>query len=193
MELTMSAQARAFDYYNYGSTAPARELTPDFETRRIAVPAPKREPAKHIPVKERMRRLERAGTAAVNKRVPGISFLAVVGALMVSVLMVFVVLAQISLNEAAAEAAKTSIRLRELTEKHRTLELAFESSFDIQEVERYARDELGMSRPDAAQTITISSASRDRAMVLDEGEDRGSQGFGAFLRSLTEYFRQADD
>jgi len=189
----MSAQARAFNYYNYGSTAPARELTPGADTRRIAVPAPKREPVRHIPVKERVRRLERAGAAAVSKRVPGISFLAVVGSLMVSVLMVFVVLAQISLNEAAAEAAKTSIQLRELTEKHRNLELAFESSIDIQEVERYARDELGMSRPDAAQVITISSAQRDRAMVLDEGEDRGFQGFGAFLRSLTDYFRQADD
>jgi len=182
----MDSQARALSYYTYGSAAPTIQAMVEAETRRVQMPRQKPSVAK-----ERIRQHEKAKAKAeaAEKSAPGISVFAVLGALFVAVLMVFVVLAQINYNETAAESVRLSIHLNELMEKQRALELSFESAVDIKEVERYARDELGMSRPDAGQIIVISSAPRDTAMVINTGEDRGIQGFGNFLKSLTEYFR----
>jgi hypothetical protein len=38
--------------------------------------------------------------------------------------------------------------------------------------------------------MVIEATPRDIALALDNNEDRGLQGFGAFLRSLTDYFRR---
>jgi len=124
------------------------------------------------------------------KTAPGISVFAVLGTVFVAILMVFVVLAQINFNETAAESVRLNVLINELSARHRALELSFESAVDIKEVERFARDELGMSRPDANHVILINASPRDTAMIMNSGEERGIQGFGNFLRSLTEYFRR---
>jgi len=110
--------------------------------------------------------------------------------LFISVLMVFVVLAQISYNEAAGETVRLNTQLMELTERNKTLALTFESVIDMKEVERFARDELGMSKPDGGQVIIFKSTPRDRAMVISSGEEQSTQGFGTFIRSLTDYFKR---
>jgi len=179
----MESQARALNYYTHGSVAPTIQAMVDAETRRMQMPQ-----TKTSAKKKRIKKHEMA-KAAVEKTIPGISVFAVLGTLFVAVLMVFVVLAQINFNETAAESVRLSLHLNELSERHRALELSFESAVDIKEVERFARDELGMSRPDAGQIIVISSTPRDSAIVLNTGEERGIQGFGNFLKSLTEYFR----
>jgi len=125
-----------------------------------------------------------------EKTSPGISVFAVLGTLFVAVLMVFVVLAQINYNETAAESVRLNMHISDLSERYRALELSFESAVEIKEVERFARDELGMSRPDAGQIIIISSTPRDNAVIISHGDERGIQGFGNFLRSLTEYFKK---
>ena len=115
--------------------------------------------------------------------------LAVVGTALVVGLMLLVVLAQINHNEIAIETARLSVEVRELAETQRALSIAFESSINIREVERIARDELGMSRPDAAQMITIHTPPRDRAFVIYNEYDYDSGGFMDFITSLFEYFR----
>jgi cell division protein FtsL len=179
----MSGDTRVLSGYNYGSAASTRDAAAEAGTKRIETP-----PAKRAGAKERVRRLEQA-SAAMSKKVPGISVFAVFGAIVIAVMMVFVVLAQINYNESASESVKLSTQVRELSEKYRVLELAFESSIDIREVERYARDELGMSRPDASQIIVINTTPRDSATVIHNEDSSGIQGFGEFLRSLTDYFR----
>jgi cell division protein FtsL len=136
------------------------------------------------------RQTAKVKTESAGKSAPAVSIFAILGTLFVSVLMVFVVLAQINFNETAAESARLNILMDELAERQRLLELSFESAVDIREVERFARDELGMSRPDARQTMVIEAAPRDIALALDSREDRGLEGFSAFLRSLTDYFRR---
>ena len=165
-------------------------LTP----RSPAIAKPRTAPtAKAMPprasTKEHLRGLETKAFSE-SKAVPGVSLFAIVGTVVVTVLMVFVVLAQISYNEAANEAVRLNTELRQLSEQHRTLELTFESSFDIREIERIAKDELGMSHPDRTQVYTIASTPRDTAIVVIGEEDTSSQGFVDFLRSLTDYFRR---
>jgi len=180
----MSSDTRVLNNYNYGTAAPTIKTMVDEETRRELS-----DQNRASLVKERIRKLEKVKEVAAAKTFPGVSVFAVLGALFVSVLMVFVVLAQVNFNETAAEAVRINNHLIDLAERHRALELAFESAIDMKEVERFARDELGMSRPDAEQIIIISTAPRDTATFIDHGEERAIQGFGTFLRSLTEYFR----
>jgi len=181
----MENEARALSYYNYGSAAPTLKSLVEAETKVMPFIKPK-----ESPVKEHTKRLEKVKAIAEAKTVPGISVFAVLGTLFVSVLMVFVVLAQINFNEAAGENVRLRSHISELSEKQRALELAFESIIDIKEVERFARDELGMSRPDAGQAVTITTTPRDTAIIIPVAEERSVQGFGAFIRSLTEYFNK---
>jgi len=181
----MEGEARVLNFYNYGTAAPTIQSMVDAETKRM-------QPLKQKPavIKERVRKPEKVIAAVAEKTFPGISVFAVLGTLFVSVLMVFVVLAQINFNEAAGETARLNNHLIGLNERHKVLELAFESVIDIKEVERFARDELGMSRPEAGQVINISTTPRDTAIVYDPGDIRNVQGFAAFIKSLTEYFGQ---
>jgi len=212
----MAVKARTADFYTYGTAAPTIQAMLDAETRRLHAPRRNDVPKKEwthrartakaiagegaalqaeaqvaIPVAPRAARVAAtpAKAVAAEKAAQGISAFAVLGALFVSVLMVFTILAQINYNETAAESVRLNNHLAELSEKHRALELAFESAIDIREVERFARDELGMSRPDSEQVIFINSTPRDTAMITNFEEERGLQGFGTFIKSLTEYFR----
>jgi hypothetical protein len=180
----MSGEARVLNPYNYGSMAPTIKAMCDAETRRTQAPEA------NAPVaKAKTRQNIRTKAFSEARAIPGISVFAVLGSLFVATLMVFVVLAQISFNETAGEAVRLNNQLIVLAERQKALELAFERAIDIKEVERFARDELGMSRPDAGQVIIINTIPRDTATVFDVGEERGIKGFGTFLRSLTDYFR----
>jgi len=177
----MSAETAILD----AKTIRMKALPEKKETRHVNL----RESMQRVHLREKMHE-KKANAFCEKKRVPGISIFAIIGTLIISVLMVFVVLAQVNYNESASEAVRLSTHLRELTDMHRTLELAFESSIDLKEVERIARDELGMSRPDAAQIISTQTTPRDIAVVINDEDNKGMQGFAEFLKSLTNYFRK---
>ena len=178
----MESQARSLSYYNHGTAAPTIQAMVEAETKRAEMPV-----QKPSVVKKRVKTRENVKKAV--KQTQGISVFAVLGTVFVAVLMVFVVLAQINYNETAAESVRLNLHINELAERYRALELSFESAVEMKEVERFARDELGMSRPDTGQIIIISSTPRDSAIIINNGEDRGIQGFGNFIKSLTGYFR----
>ena len=108
-----------------------------------AAPIPSEAPG----VEERMRQREKARAEVAAQTKPMVSPFALFGSVLVTVLMIFVVLAQINYNEAAAETVRLNAQLTELTERHRALTITFESVISMKEVEQYARDVLGMSKP----------------------------------------------
>ena len=182
----MSGNVKTLNYYNNAPAAPAQtvEAMMDAEARRSRDAF--REEQKSTTKKRRSQK-ERA---AVEIKAPsGISVLAVFGTILVVGLMILSILAQIHHNEAAIETARLSVEVRQLTETHRALSLAFESSINIREVERIARDELGMSRPDATQIITLNTLPRDRAFVVVPEYEYAEGGFIEFITSLFDYFR----
>jgi len=209
----MGGNAKAINFYNHGTAAPTIQAMVEAENRRAQIAD-----ARDFEAKERIKKQKEAHAKAVAKAqakelarerqktkaktqakpvaeavekiVPGISVFAVFGTAFVAVLMIFVVLAQINYNETAAESVRLTALISDLSARHRALELAFENAVDIKEVERYARDELGMARPEGSQVIILNATPRDMAMVINNGEDRGLEGFGSFLRSLTDYFRR---
>jgi len=187
----MESNARALNYYNHGTAAPTISAMLEAEAKRMsappvyAPPVPKRAPK----VRERPRRLERTEAVPAKKTAPKVSIFAIFSTLFVSVLMVFVVLAQINFNETATETVRLNAHLTELNQQHRALELSFERAVDLRTIEHYAINVLGMTRPDASPVVEISRTPRDTAMVVQVEEDHGLQGFGQFIVSLTEYFR----
>jgi len=185
--MIMSGRVETFNSYNNTSAAVAQtvEAMMDAEVKRYHDQI--EEEQKLVAPKKQL--LQRESAAAKVKASSGISVLAVVGTALVVGLMLLVVLAQINHNEIAIETARLSVEVRELAETQRALSIAFESSINIREVERIARDELGMSRPDAAQMITIHTPPRDRAFVIYNEYDYDSGGFMDFITSLFEYFR----
>ena len=183
--------ARVLDYDSfayYGSAAPARVPYWERETPVEAEPAQKEREREYVRTRENTRTRQRAAQAAEQKT-HGVSAFAVFGAVLVGVLLVFVVLAQISYAEISAETVRLNTQLEELTETERRLGIVFESAIDLKEVERYARDTLGMSKPDADQVAMIQALRVDTAEIINVAEEDGISGFASFLSSLLDYFR----
>ena len=179
----MAAEAaRALDYTNYeyyGSAAPAR--APYFEPQAEPLEAP-------VPGGQ-TRTGVRAREVAAQKTVT-VSLFAIFGTVFVGVLLFFVVLAHISYSELTSETVRLNEQLEELTEQERRLEIMFESAIDMKEVERYARDTLGMSKPSAEQVVIVYGQTVDTAEIIDSGGGTKEQGsFAAFLSSLLDYLR----
>jgi len=197
----MSGSTSALKYYDYDVPLASPEGVLVMEgTRRFEAPPISNTRAKNIHAKvaranalrekEVKYGVDRAKAQSNAKpKAQSVSILAVAGALVVAVLMIFVVLAQIYYNDAVRETVRLNEQLTELSERQRSLELAFVSAIDIREVERFARDELGMSRPDAGDVIFLNSTVRDSAVVVEQAEESTAESFISFLISLTEYFR----
>jgi cell division protein FtsL len=177
----MAAEAaRVLDYGEYapyGAGAIGAEYDePGVEVPEESAPAVRRAPAAAA--------VEAAQTAR------GVSLFSVCGAVVVAALMVFVVLAQVKYNEVASETVRLTAQLERLTEQGKMLEIAYESAIDMKEVERYARDVLGMSKPDASQVSVIQNITEDKAEIIDPGSDGNTlRGLGDFISSLVAYFR----
>ena len=174
--------ARVLDYAGsgyYGSAAPAEApYARPFEE-------PEDIPAPH----ERTRSNERAKEAGAQAA-PAVSLFALFGAVFAGVLMILVVLAQISYSEIAGEIVRLNAQMENLAEQERRLEIEFENAIDMKEVERYARDSLGMSRPDNSQAAIVRNIPVDSVEIIDASGAGGKlNGLGSFISSLLEYFR----
>ncbi|MCL2221026.1 MAG: cell division protein FtsL [Oscillospiraceae bacterium] len=182
----MSGNVKTLNRYNQTPAVPAQTVEAMMDAEAKRSPDSFRDRPDKVSKKRRVKR-ERA---AVEIKAPsGISVLAFFGTILVAGLMILSILAQVNYNEVAIETARIRVEVRQLTETHRALSLAFESSINIREVERTARDELGMSRPDATQVITLSAVPRDRAFVVAPAYEYDQGGFIYFITTLFDYFR----
>jgi cell division protein FtsL len=125
------------------------------------------------------------------QRYYGISLFAVTGFVVVAALMVFVVLAHVKFNEISAGTVELQERLDKLTEEERKLKIEYEDIFDVNEVEEYATNVLGMTKPSQDQIAAVSAEAQDKAVIVDDGDDgAGKENMASFLASLVAYFKQ---
>jgi len=174
-----------------GAAGYARKL--DYGTAAPAYDAPALEPAaipEAVPV-PRERAVPKTRTRAAAKNTTySISLFSIFGFVLVFALALFVVLAHVYHLGVTSETVRLNAQLAQLQEQSRRIEVEFERAIDLREIERIARDEFGMSRPDYDQVIIFQSTPQDRATVIENGEDESAlRGFGSFLMSLLEYFR----
>ena len=100
-----------------------------------------------------------------------VSLFAIVGFFAVASLMIFVMLAQVNYNEILRETVRLHSHMEILKEQQRVLAITFESAINMDDIERYAKDVLGMSKPEAEQITVLRSLPSDKVEVIVIDDD----------------------
>ena len=176
----------------YGQGAVYGSLAYDFDNPELyreeyAETEPAARPRTRTETKTHTRVQTRARTAARAKQ--SIAPLSIVGMLAAAFLVVVAILAQAQMVGLSSESVKLQQQLDALEEQQSKLRIAYESAFNMAEIEDYAIHTLGMQRPRADQIFYIDTSSPDKAVVIAGGE---SDGFvdrvSDYLSGMLEYF-----
>jgi len=122
----------------------------------------------------------RARTAAVTKQ--GVSPVAIIGIAVAAVLLIISITAQITAFSVAGENVALTNQLEELEREQAKLQIAYESAFNLAEVETYATQVLGMQKPGADQIYYIDTSAPDKAVVVADGSS------GTFAERTADFF-----
>lgn len=115
---------------------------------------------------------------------------AIVGGLVAAFLLVTAITDRVGLMSVSGESVALQAQLAELEDQHSRLQIAYESAFNLAEIETYATTSLGMQKPSADQITYIDTSASDRAVVLAQGESEGFVDRASDLLSgLGTYFR----
>lgn len=129
----------------------------------------------------------RANPAARSKQ--GIAPFALIGVFAAAFLTVTAITAQVSVVNISGESIALQSRLAELEEEQTRLRIAYESAFNLAEIEEFATTNLGMQKPNAAQITYIDTSAPDKAVVIGGTEgDSFADRAGDFLSGLGSYF-----
>ena len=116
----------------------------------------------------------------------GLSAFAIVGYLAVAVVMIFVLMTYVQYTAAAAQAVEYRQRIETLSEEQRKLTILYEETFDLNEIEIYARTVLGMDDPKEAQLGVVSLNATDKAVIY--GQESEGSVFLTGISAVLEYF-----
>lgn len=118
-----------------------------------------------------------------------VSVTALFGLVVAVALVVISLLARVQLNALSNECAALESSIASLESEQSKLLIAYESAFNLTEIEDYAVDTLGMGKPRSDQIYYISGDTQDRAVLLGEGEDVGfADRVGDLISSFASYF-----
>ena len=129
--------------------------------------------------------------AAATRISPARALLYTAGFAVAAVLLVLVLLEYVQLTALTDETGKLQGQLAELNAEEERLRIAYESEFNLTEIEDYARNTLGMTNADSSQIHYLDTDLQDKAVVLKETETEDSFWGSAkeFFSSILEYFR----
>lgn len=119
----------------------------------------------------------------------GISAFAVVGYLAIAVVLVALLLTYVQYTAIAAETVEYREKIETLSEEQRRLTIQYEKTFDMNEIEAYAKGTLGMDAPRADQLSQVALNASDKAVVY--GQEYGDTFLGGVAMaasSVMEYF-----
>ena len=113
----------------------------------------------------------------------------ILGVMVAAFLFVTAIMAQATLVGLSSESVKLENELTALEEQQAKLRIAYESAFNMSDIEDYAVRSLGMQRPRADQIYYIDTAAPDKAVVVAGSQNGGLvdrvsdfiSGFGAYL------------
>ena len=117
--------------------------------------------------------------------------MALLGFGIAAVLLVFSLMARIQLIAVTDGTVELESQLSELQTENAKLQIAYESAFNLTEIEDYATRVLGMQQPRSDQVYYVNGTAVDRAEVMVEqtGEQRLSDRFDDLIASVGEYFQ----
>ncbi|NLV49731.1 MAG: hypothetical protein GXY20_03435 [Clostridiales bacterium] len=138
------------------------------------------------------RETARVSVGAVVKTAPVQAFspFALLGSIAVAVLMLLLVLSYVSLAELSGRSAEYTRQLAALEEDESRLLIDYEGAFNLDAVEAYATNQLGMVKTAGSQVAYVQSTTADMAVIRDPGNGTGIfNKIGVFLSRFAEYFR----
>lgn len=147
-----------YEQFDYGTSAPEAEEPYEEEAR---------EP------------ISRGGAHAAAQTNLKIRPFSVIGVLLTAAIAVLALLANLRLTAITAETVELEQQLEALEEERTQLQIRYENTFDLTEIEEYATKTLGMVRLQDDQIVVLDGTAEDRAEILRE--DRG-EAFFAVLR-----------
>lgn len=95
-----------------------------------------------------------------------------------------VIRGQVELTELNQEIATAQVKLEETKSQYTQMQAKMEASFSTAAIEKYARDELGMSKATAQQKEYISLSQGDKAEVYIQKKSNVFTEIGDFFSSL---------
>ena len=130
-------------------------------------------------------------TAAATRINPLRAALFVLGFALAAALMVLLLLEHLQLTAIADAESGLHSELAKLQEEETRLLIEYESTFNLTEIEEYARTELGMVSASNGQRHYLNTGAEDKAVVLKapEAEEGFLGGAKQFFDSILEYFR----
>ncbi len=129
----------------------------------------------------------RARTAVRTRQ--SIAPVSIVGMLAAAFLVVTAILAQAKIVGISSRSVELRQELEQLEEQQAKLRIAYESAFNMAEIEDYAIHSLGMQKPRADQVFYIDTSSPDKAVVVAGGDDVGFvDRVSDYLSGIAEYF-----
>lgn len=120
----------------------------------------------------------------------GISVFAIVGCICIACLCLLIIMSYIRLTELSDKTSELTAELGVLKEQEAKLRLEYESAFDLNQIEEYAINILGMVKAGDNQVYYLRSRSDDKAVILeDEGNKKGIlDTISSLLSSLADFF-----
>ena len=174
---------------NYGQGAVYGSLAYDFNNPELyreeyttAAPRP------NVRTQTQTRVQTRARTAVRTKQ--SIAPLSLVGMLVAAFLLVTAILAQAQIIGFSSKSVALQQELSALEEQQAKLRIAYESAFNMAEIEEYATRSLGMQKPHADQVFYIDTSAPDKAVVVaSSGNDSFVDRVSDALSGALAYFR----
>ncbi len=144
---------------------------------------------KAIPRTQTQTRVHTRARAVVHTR-QSIAPLSLIGMLAAAFLLVAAILAQAQIVGLSSKSVTLHNELAQLEEEQAKLRIAYESAFNMADIEEYAIRSLGMQKPRADQIFYIDTSSPDKAVMISGGEKSGFvDRVSDYLSGAAEYFR----
>jgi len=176
--------------YAYGQGAVYGSLAYDFNNPEL-VPDVSYEPVPEVAAPTREQEKAAVGRRAAVRSAQSVAPAAILGFLCAAVMLVLYLVVSIQLTTVSDESVRLTNQISELEYEQTKLRIAYESVFNLAEIEEYAIRELGMQKPRNDQIYYVDSSAPDKAVVLS-GAESGSTARWRLRDTLDiigEYFR----
>ena len=170
----------------YGQGAVYGSLAYDFSNPAIYSESEYASPIE-IPVRRESARVASRTAAAAKPKLVVAPF-AVFGILVAAMIFVVGIMAQIRLVDISNSAVELNNSIAQLQQEQVKLKIAYESAFNLAEIEEYAISELGMQKASADQVVYIDTSAADKAVVHLASADSFVDKVSDFLTGLVSYF-----
>ncbi len=113
--------------------------------------------------------------------------LTLLSVIIVCVLLIKSLILRVELTAVCDANVKAELQLDELIEEQRKLQIEYEKSIDLEEIDEYARSELGMQKPGPGQKVEINTETRDKAVIIDDPKQIDDE-LDNLIGCIKEYF-----